>query len=53
MLSQFIFVTNVDFPSEFMDAWLHASMFSAVTVPCYMGKREKGDAPAVRNLWSK
>lgn len=53
MLPQFSFVITVDFPSEFMDAWPPASMFSAVTVPCHMGKREKGDVPAVRNLCSK
>jgi len=53
MLSRFIFVTTVDFLSEFTDAWPPASMSSAVTVPCCMGKREKGDVPAARNLCRK
>lgn len=53
MLPQFTFVTTVDSLSEFMDAWAPASMFSAVTVPCSLGRRERRDVPAVRNLCRK
>lgn len=53
MLPQFIFVTTADSPSEFMGAWAPASTSSALTVPCCLGRRERRDVPAVRNLCRK